>query len=101
MIIPVPVWGWAVSAERWLIGWWGVCTVGALGGVDSTVGASGAVGDQAGGTPSTGPSVGDDIRCSYAVWLWMTQAPDRRERKCDGVFMLITEKQFYFAYQLL
>ena len=49
MIIPVPVWGWAVSAERWLIGWWGVCTVGALGGVDSTVGDFGAVGVDAGG----------------------------------------------------
>ena len=49
MIIPVPVGRWAVSAERWLIGWWGVCTVGALGGVDSTVGDFGAVGVDAGG----------------------------------------------------
>lgn len=43
MIMPVPVCGWAVSAEKGLIGWWGACTVGALGGVDSTVGDFGAV----------------------------------------------------------
>lgn len=48
MMIPVPVCGWAVSAEKWLIRWWGTCTVGALGGVDSAVGDFGAVGVDAG-----------------------------------------------------